>query len=222
MAKIFAYGTAMVAFLLIQAGGGFAQQSGSGAEVTAPPLKIDSGDLVDVSIYDNPDLAGHFRVDEKGDIVFPLLGPVHVAGETAEEAGQTISKQYVAADILKAENAHVSVFIAEFATQRIFCQWGSTISGALSGFGHTHAQRRDDRRGRSDPQASSKIVITRKADPDNPIKVNYDPTAATPVVRAPVQIFSGGHNFSSQCRRGLCARHRQPSRALSSQWRGAF
>ena len=160
-------------------------------------------------------------MDEKGDIVFPLLGPVHVAGETAEEAGQTISKQYVAADILKAENAHVSVFIAEFATQRILVNGEVRYSGALSGFGHTHAQRRDHRRGRSDPQASSKIVITRKADPDNPIKVNYDPTAATPVVPR-VQIFAGGHGSRSQCRRGLCARHRKPSRALSSQWRGAF
>lgn len=190
MAKIFAYAAAGMAFLLMQAGGGFAQQAGSRAEAKAAPLKIDSGDLVDVLVYDNPDLSGHFRVDEKGDIVFPLLGPVHVGGETAEEAGETIAKQYVAADILKEANAHATVFIAEFATQRILVNGEVRSPGAFPALGVRTLDEMVTAAGGETPQASSMLVITRKTDPENRITVEYDPGAASPVVPQ-VQIFPG-------------------------------
>jgi polysaccharide export outer membrane protein len=40
------------------------------------------------------------------------------------------------------------------------------------------------------PTASSKVVITRKSDPENPVSVDYNPTALTPVIPR-VQIFPG-------------------------------
>ncbi len=190
MAKIFAYAAAVGALFLVQAGGGFAQQAGSRTEAKAAPLIINSGDLIEVGVFDNPDLSGRFRVDEKGNIDVPLLGPVHVAGETAEEAGTTIEKQYVDADILKAPNAHATVFISEYATQGILVNGEVKSPGLYPALGVRMLNDVITAAGGMTPQASSKVTITRKTDPENPIKVDFDPVASTPVVPQ-VQIFPG-------------------------------
>ena len=65
-----------------------AQQSGNPAADSAPPLKIGSGDLIEVTMFENPDLSGRFRVDENGDITVPLIGRVHVEGLYSRRRGE--------------------------------------------------------------------------------------------------------------------------------------
>jgi polysaccharide biosynthesis/export protein len=91
----------------------------------APPLKIGSGDLIEVTMFENPDLSGRYRVDEMGDITVPLIGHVHVAGMTANEAATTIEQALREDQILLPANSHATVFIAEYATQ------GITINGEV-------------------------------------------------------------------------------------------
>src|SRR5579863_3568127 len=83
------------------------------APPAAQPLVIGSGDLVDVSVMDAPELSGHFRVDHRGDMQVPLLDVLHVAGLTAEQAAKLIQDQYVQAKILVPEAARPTVFIEE-------------------------------------------------------------------------------------------------------------
>ena len=190
MAKTIAFAAAITAFFLVQASAGPAQQSGNPMQGSAAPLRIGSGDLIDIIVFDSPDLSGHFRVDEKGDIVVPLLGPVHVEGETAEEAGTTVEQRYVDADILKPTRAHATVFIAQYATQGILVT-GEVKSGGL--FPALGVRMFNDvmiAAGGVTPTASSKVVITRRGDPDHPITVDYNPAALTPVVPR-VQLFPG-------------------------------
>src|ERR1035438_6862854 len=115
MTKTIAFAAAISAFLMVQAMGGFAQETGSPTPNTAPPLRIGSGDLLEISVFDSPELSGRFRVDEKGDISAPLIGPVRVEGKTAVEAGEAVQQHYVDADILKPTKAHATVFISEYA-----------------------------------------------------------------------------------------------------------
>ncbi|MGB8844276.1 MAG: polysaccharide biosynthesis/export family protein, partial [Terracidiphilus sp.] len=80
MAKTLARAMTLGILLCAQTLAGMAQQSNAAAPNPAPPLRIGSGDLIEVSMFENPDLSGRYRVDEVGDITVPLIGRVHVAG----------------------------------------------------------------------------------------------------------------------------------------------
>jgi len=189
MTKTFAFAAVVSAFLLLQAGAGLGQQTGS-ASPSAQALTVGSGDLIEIAMYDNGDLSGRFRVDEKGDITVPLLGLVHVEGLTAEQVGTTIENRYVEADILKAGKAHATVFIAEYASQGILVNGEVKTPGMYPALGIRMFNDVMTAAGGVSGVASSKVIITRKSDPDHPIAVDYNPEALTPVVPR-VQIFPG-------------------------------
>ncbi len=189
MAKTFAFAAAISAFILLQSGAGLGQQTSSPTP-SAPALTVSSGDLIEIAMYDNADLSGRFRVDEKGDITVPLLGLVHVDGLTAEQVGTTIESRYVEADILKPGKAHATVFIAEYATQGILVNGEVKTPGLFPALGIRMFSDVMTAAGGVSAVASSKVIITRKTDPDHPITVDYNPEALTPVVPR-IQIFPG-------------------------------
>jgi polysaccharide export outer membrane protein len=190
MAKTIALTAAICTFLLVQAGAGLAQQSGNSEQHLAPPLKIGSGDLIEVSVYGEPDLSGRFRVNEKGEITVPLLDPVHVEGETAEEAGRTIAQRFVEGNILKPSSAFATVFISEYATQGITVNGEVKSPGLFPALGVRMLNDVITAAGGLLPTAASKVIITRKTDQGTPITVDYNPEAVTPEIPQ-VQIFPG-------------------------------
>ncbi len=54
---------------------------------------LGNGDVVRVSVFQNPDLSIESRVSEAGQINFPLVGAVTVGGLTVSQAEQRIAKQ---------------------------------------------------------------------------------------------------------------------------------
>ena len=178
------------ALLLMQVAGGHAQQSDNPVPNLAPPLKIGPGDLIEITTYDDQDLSGHFRVDEKGDVIVPLLGPVHVAGATAEVAAAAIEKRYVGAQILRPGKGLVGVFISEYATQGITVNGEVKAPGVYPALGVRTLNDVISAAGGEQQTAASKVVISRKSDPQNPITVAYNPEALTPVIPQ-IQIFPG-------------------------------
>ena len=170
-------------------GVGFAQQS-SPTEGVAPALKVDAGDLIEVTVFDNPDLSGHFRVDEKGNVFVPLLGPVRVAGETAEEIGRDLEKRYVGAEIFPSARSYTTVSIVEYASQGITVNGEVRTPGLYPALGVRVLNDMITAAGGVQITASSKIIVTRKNDQDHPITVEYNPAALTPVIPR-LQIFPG-------------------------------
>ena len=190
MAKAMSCAVGIGALFLALIGAGLAQQSSSPAPVSAPPLRISSGDLVEVLIYDNPDLSGHYRVDEKGDITVPLLGPIHVEGQTAAEAGTTLERSYADGEILKLATAHASVFISDYATQGVTVAGEVRSPGRFPLFGVRMLNDVIAAAGGMLPSSGSQVTITHRSDPTNPVTVDYDPTALIPVLPQ-VQILPG-------------------------------
>jgi polysaccharide biosynthesis/export protein len=190
MAKRFACVAACLALLVAQTLAGSAQQPGNPAADVAPPLKIGSGDLLEVTMFENPDLSGRFRVDERGDITVPLIGSVHVAGDTAEEAAAIIQKRFVDAQILQPAESHATVFIAEYATQGITVSGEVKSPGVYPALGVRMLNDVISAAGGVTQLAASKVVITHKSDPGNPATVEYVPEALKPVIPE-VQIFPG-------------------------------
>jgi polysaccharide export outer membrane protein len=180
---------AIAAFFLAQTGAGLAQQPVNPAP-NSPPLTIGSGDLVEITMFDDPELSGHFRVDEKGDITLPLLGRVRVEGATAEEAGTIVEERYVKAEILEPAHSHATVFISEYATQGITVTGEVKLPGVYPALGVRLLNDVITSAGGILPSAASKLIITRRSDPGNPVTVGYNPAALVPEIPR-VQLFPG-------------------------------
>ena len=98
-------------------------QSARNIVPAAPSLPISFGDLLQVTVFDSPELSGALRVNSNGEVVLPLGGAAKVKGLTAAEAGAAIAAQLKNAGILL--DPHVSVLIVEYQSQ------GITVTGEV-------------------------------------------------------------------------------------------
>jgi polysaccharide export outer membrane protein len=90
----------------------------------APPaLPISYGDLIEVTVFESPELSASLRVNQAGEVVLILGGAVHVKGLTAAEAGAAIAARLKQAQILL--DPHVNVMIVEYQSQ------GVTVTGEV-------------------------------------------------------------------------------------------
>jgi polysaccharide export outer membrane protein len=80
-------------------------------------LKLAPGFLLSLNVLDDPDYSGAFRVDEQGNIALPVLGTLHVAGETVSEARAQIKRSLLEDKILK--NPQVDLLTLEYSAQEV-------------------------------------------------------------------------------------------------------
>jgi protein involved in polysaccharide export with SLBB domain len=59
----------------------------------SPLLRLGAGDLVEVSVYNVPELSTKARIGNSGDVYLPLIDYVHVGELTVEEAQKVIQKR---------------------------------------------------------------------------------------------------------------------------------
>lgn len=190
MAKTVAWAAALWIILIAHTALAPAQQAENPTPNEATALKIAPGDLIDVTIFQDADLSGRYRVDENGDIAVPLLGRVHVAGLTAEGTARLIEQRYVEAQILQAGEAHATVFISEYATQGIVVSGQVRTPGVYPALGVRTLNDIITAAGGVTQAAASKVIITHRNDPDNQITFEYNPEALKPVM-PDVQIYPG-------------------------------
>jgi polysaccharide biosynthesis/export protein len=153
---------------------------GTGADIpqTSPTTQVAEGDLLDIVIFDTPELSGRFRVNLKGEILLPLGGTLHVAGLTIAEITDAVSQRYKDAKILV--NPEVTVFVAEFTHRTI------TITGEVRSPGvYSIAAPRTltdtlAMAGGLNDIASRTVSIVHAADPKNIIHVTLNVGAQTP------------------------------------------
>jgi len=87
-------------------------------------LRLGVGDLVELGVYNVPELSTKTRVGSNGDVYLPLIDYVHVEGLTLEEAQALIEKRYSDGGFLR--DPHVTVFVDEYASQ------GASVLGEVS------------------------------------------------------------------------------------------
>lgn len=86
-------------------------------------VKLGAGDLIEVSVYNVPELTTKERVSNSGDVYLPLIDYVHVDGLTQEEAQTLIEKRLSDGGFVR--SPHVTIFVDEAASQ------GVTIIGEV-------------------------------------------------------------------------------------------
>ncbi len=74
---------------------------------TAPDSRLGTGDLLEISVYNVPELTTKSRLGNNGDVYLPLIDYVHLAGLTVEEAQALIEKRLSDGGFVK--NPHVTL-----------------------------------------------------------------------------------------------------------------
>jgi polysaccharide export outer membrane protein len=80
-------------------------------------VRIGAGDLLNVSVFDVPEIAQSIRVNDRGVATLSLIGSLHLAGLTTDEAQALIATKLKAGNYLV--DPQVSVFISEYVTQGV-------------------------------------------------------------------------------------------------------
>lgn len=86
--------------------------------VTGARVALGPGDLLEITVFDTPELAQRTRVSSQGKITMPLLGEIDVLGVSPSELEGTIRNKLIEGQFIK--DPQVSVFIAEYAGQTAF------------------------------------------------------------------------------------------------------
>ncbi len=87
------------------------------SNVFSEEYKIETGDVLRITVYEQPDLTTKARVGSKGEIAFPLLGTLEIGELTVAEAESKIT------NLLKQDylvNPQVNVFIEEYHPKKVF------------------------------------------------------------------------------------------------------
>ena len=83
----------------------------------AEPLKIGPGDLIEITVFDTPELSQKSRIDNAGEVELVVGGKLRLAGLSAAEANRAIEARLRDAKIMR--GPHVSVDVVEYATQGV-------------------------------------------------------------------------------------------------------
>ena len=143
-----------------------------GVQSTAHALRISSGDLLDLIVFDTPELSGKLRVNEVGQIAVPVAGAMRVSGMTSEEAAVAIEEKLRSTDVLK--YPHVTVFISEYATQGVTVVGEVKTPGIYPLLGGHGVLDFVSAAGGVTPMAGKAITVTHKSDPAHPEIVQLD------------------------------------------------
>jgi polysaccharide biosynthesis/export protein len=135
-------------------------------------LRIGIGDLVDVRVFDTPELSAKQRVAANGTIDLPAAGSTQVAGMTPQEASLAIEKHLRDAQIMT--DPHVTIFITDYATQSVSVLGEVKNPGNYLLLGSHSLYSALSAAGGTSERAGSTIVITHQSDPSHPdtIRVN--------------------------------------------------
>ncbi len=123
-------------------------------------LLLASGDLLEVQVFDTPELSAKLRVDDRGEITLPVGGGVVVDGCTAEQARILIESRLRQQNILR--DPHVEVFVLEYATQGVTVSGEVKVPGVYPWQGKHTVLDFISLAGGVTPSASNTVTVSRK------------------------------------------------------------
>jgi protein involved in polysaccharide export with SLBB domain len=78
---------------------------------------LGSGDLLEVRVFQEPDLSGPFRLSPEGTVDYPLCGKVKLSGRTSSQAADSLTaclaEKYI-------KHPQVTVLIREYNSKKVF------------------------------------------------------------------------------------------------------
>src|SRR5713226_9904537 len=136
---------------------------------SSPNLLIGAGDLLEVSLYGMPDFKTDVRVNSDGEISLPMLGTVAVSGLSVEQAETLIGRKLRQKGLFN--DPHVTVFEKEYVTQGISVLGEVQKAGIYPLLGSRRLYDAISAAGGTTPKAGRYVLITRRNDPQRPVRV---------------------------------------------------
>jgi polysaccharide export outer membrane protein len=131
-------------------------------------VKLGPADLIEVNVYNVPELTSKVRVSNSGDIYLPLIDYVHVDGLTQEEAQTLIEKRLSDGGFVR--SPHVTIFVDEAASQGVTVLGEVLKAGIYPDVADHKLYEVLSEAGGFTPAASRKIAVIRRNQAE-PIRV---------------------------------------------------
>ena len=133
-------------------------------------LRLGAGDLIEVSVYNVPELTTKARIGNSGDVYLPLIDYVHVDDLTVDEAQALIQKRLEDGGFVR--NAHVTIFLDESASQGVTILGEVARPGIYPALGDRKLYDLISAAGGFTASAGRKVSIIRQHSQAAPITVN--------------------------------------------------
>lgn len=137
--------------------------------VSGVPVRLGAGDLLEVGVYNVPELTSKVRIDGNGDIDLPLINNVHVAGLTSEQAEKIIEKRLSDGGFVR--GPHVTVFVNQAVSQTASVLGEIARPGVYPIVGEQRLFDLISTAGGLTEKAGRSISLTHRSQPDAPITV---------------------------------------------------
>jgi polysaccharide export outer membrane protein len=136
------------------------------------PMRIAAGDLIDVQVFNTPELSAKVRVSQDGSIRLPDASEINVDGLTPLQAAATIEKRLRDSQIML--DPHVTVLVTEYSTQGISVLGEVRKPGTYLLLGQHSLYDALSAAGGVSQQLGSSIEITHQSDPARPETIPVD------------------------------------------------
>ncbi|MDZ4164822.1 MAG: SLBB domain-containing protein [Smithellaceae bacterium] len=122
--------------------------------------EVGEGDLLRITVYDNPDLTTEVRISGEGKIIIPLVGEVSVKALTATGIGKKLAALFAEGYI---KNPQVSVFIREYKSKKVTALGEFTKPGLIELRGNSTLMEVVSNAGGITPNAGETLFVQRSA-----------------------------------------------------------
>jgi len=150
-------------------------RKGNPAE-SGPTVRIGPGDDLDITVFGLPELSQHARVGSSGDVSLPLVGNLHLAGLSSDEAQTLIEKRLVDGNFVN--NPHVSVFVKEYTAEGISLMGEVNRPGVYSALGAHRLLDLIQTAGGLTDKAGRTVTVAHRDDPEHPMTLTLSNDAA--------------------------------------------
>jgi polysaccharide export outer membrane protein len=140
------------------------------AQPADPSLRFGPGDLIEVGVYNVPELTSRARISINGDVYLPLIDYVHIGGLTSEEAQEVIEKKLSDGGFVK--SPHVSIFVDQYASQGVSLLGEVARPGVYPVMGQQHLFDLISAAGGLSEKSGRSASVTHRNKPDKPETVS--------------------------------------------------
>lgn len=150
---------------------------------------VGSQDVLTVTVYDQPDMSGKFKVETDGSFSFPLIGRVTAAGRTLRAIEDDVRKRLSDGYL---RNPQVTAAVETYQSQRIFIMGEVRSPGAYGLTGDMTVIEALSRAGSTTAAAGDEVMIVRSkaGAPEGPLTPGQ--TSDAEIIRINVRELQSG------------------------------
>jgi polysaccharide export outer membrane protein len=160
-------------------------------EIASPEYRVGARDVLVVTLWDQPDLSGRFRIGPDGTFNFPMIGRVPAAGLTLGDVEKRLRTELANGFF---QDPQMSLSVEEYGSQQFFVVGEVRQPGAVTLTRRMTLMEALARAGSTTAEASGDVIILRpregEAPPDGPVQP--DQPGVTEVLRVDLHSLQNG------------------------------